>query len=307
MMGPLLAENQCCIESCWYKRFEVGADWLYWEAQQSQMELATKVTTSGTLTNSSPVFPDFQYTSGYRVNIGYHLNACWTLRAALTHLPSSASTSSVAGPQPDNSISLNSTLYPIYTIFTQGGTTFSSLDLNWSLDTYYLDAYVNYAFCPCRLISLEPYLGLRGFWMKQKLEASGFSVADGATFTSSAKEKFNGGGLIGGFKGSCELDWGFSLIGRFGASLVYSKIDTDIEMQSPPANIQINGSDLFYKSHPTVDSFIGIQYSANCSCFSCEAHIGWENHIFFHTNQFTLTANGNLTLQGLTLGGSVCF
>ncbi|MFZ0566093.1 MAG: hypothetical protein WAM28_07910, partial [Chlamydiales bacterium] len=105
------------------------------------------------------------------------------------------------------------------------------------------------------------------------------------------------------------LKCGFSFVANFGGSLIYSSLhnDSNIRAEILGSTLRLLSKNNFHKSHPTIDSFIGLEYLNTFCRFGVEAHIGWENHLFFHTNQFSLTTNGNLTSQGLTLGGSIIF
>lgn len=147
--------------------------------------------------------------------------------------------------------------------------------------------------------------------MKQDVNMSGNSpnAAGGpASMTASFSEKFCGGGLLAGINARWQLRRGFSVVAKFGSSLIYSSIHSDFDFQSEQNDsLQIINKNKYYKAHPSIDSFFGVQYLHAFRKLSAEAHVGWENHLFFHTNQFSLTTDGNLSLQGLTLGGSLIF
>jgi hypothetical protein len=145
--------------------------------------------------------------------------------------------------------------------------------------------------------------------MKQDIRMNGNSPnseVGPASLTAVFSEKFFGAGLLAGIRACWQLKCGFSFVGKFAGSLIYSSVHNDFNIQAVPPT-QLLDKNKYKKSHSSIDSFIGLQYLKTFCQFSAEAHIGWENHLFFHTNQFTVTANGNLTLQGLTLGGSLIF
>lgn len=321
-LSPLLAIGVGSHSSCGSKsspclsRFKLGGEWLYWKAEQSQMETAANVGSSngGIAIHSSPIIPNFKFSSGYRLYADYVANNCWGVGIAFAHLPSYSSVSVFNDPTllTTNFIPFNDNLFPMFTIFSQSGMFLSNYNVRWKLDLYYLDLYIKRTFCPCRCIALVPYIGGRGFWMKQDMYMKGNApnAAGGALALAAAfGEKFGGGGLLAGMRALWEWKYGFSLVAAFGGSLTYSyaKVNFNIDAEQAGAPLQLVIKHIYHKSHPTVDSFIGLKYChAFCSC-AVEAHIGWENHLFFHVNQFSLTTNGNLSAQGLILGGSFLF
>lgn len=318
IISPLLAaeKHKCDLSESYCKNtLIVGAEWLYWKAEQSQMEIASNVTStnSGTLVNASSIIPKFKYSNGYRLCADCLINDCWTIGTSFVHLPSQSSASASNDPAllATNFIPFNVNLYPIFTAFSQSGIFLSNFDVHWSLNLYYLDTYIRRTLCFCNCITLEPYLGARVMRMKQDINMSGNSpnAAGGpASLTASFSEKFYGAGLLAGINACWQLGCGFSFVAKFGSSLIYSSIHNDFNIQAEQNGpLQIINKNKHHKAHPSIDSFIGIQYLRAFCKIAAEVHVGWENHLFFHTNQFSLTTNGNLSLQGLTLGGSLIF
>ncbi len=270
------------------------------------MEIASRVnfTSSGgtTFINSTTIRPGFKYSNGYRIYASTPLTQCWKLGASLTHLPSKAVNTTI---NPTGIIPINTDLFPVLGLAAPTGINLNSLEYTWNLNLYYLDGFISRMFCPTSWITVEPQIGLRGFWMKQKIELGGSNAT--TTLTGLLRERYCGGGLVAGVNGSCHLGFGFSLSAKFGGSIVYSGLDNQYAVQNSETDTNVNEKSTYCKSHPSVDTFIGIRYLRAFCCLVMEAHMGWENHIFFHTNQYTLSSDGNLTLQGLTLGGSVRF
>lgn len=330
--APLFAQNTISSYSngrCWYDRLEVGADWLYWKAPQEQMEMAVGVSSSGDdasqVIQSNPITYDFDYNSGYRVYLNYELDNCWSFSAALTHAPSQASVGAFTDPTnvQSNFIVLNSNTFPIFTPINSSGSNYiNSFNSTWNLDLYYLDLDIGKSFSPCNCLELGAYLGVRGYWMKQSIDLTANIININSEVTtqlllvSNFNEKFYGAGLQGGVNGFWKVGCGFSLIGQFGVSLLYSRADinqhlSDVIVSSigspPPATIALSTGTALYTSIPTMDSLICLQYDTSLCNYGLEFHIGWENHLIFHINQLGLLEAGNLTMQGLTLGGSIRF
>lgn len=293
--------------------FTVGAEWLYWRADQSEMTIASDVASFNTnaLFESSVIKPDFGYDSGYRLFADYALSCDWTWGASFTHAPSHQGGGAVNDPNSTTDlIAFNVALFPIFTTYNDSSVFLSNIALEWDLDLYYLDTFLKRHYCPCASVHLEPYFGARGFWMRQTFSTSGTNPTAQATLASEFKEKFYGGGLLGGLWGQWDLGcFGLSVLGKFGGSLVFSRVHTALAVDADLAGtpLDLRADDNSYKSHPSLETFIGLQYS-RCLCgYGIELHAGWENQLFFQTNNFTVTSDGNLTLQGLTLGGSINF
>jgi hypothetical protein len=325
LMGKLSAQGyQYEGDCCWYNRLEVGADWIYWKASQEEMDMAAADITTGGGANitSTALVPDFSYKSGYKVYLTYDLGCDWTFYAGLTRLSSNAGVSEFFDPAAaiahTSTIVLNSVSFPILlSITSDPEQVINSVYSSWDLNLYYLDLDIGRRFFSCRWLELGSYFGLRGMWMKQTLDLDAvtpnFQDEPGivAFFFLDQQEKIRGVGIQGGMNGYWRIGCGFSLIGQFGGSLLYSRfnVNGDLDINNPvgatPTSIEFGGS--FHKSIPTVDTSILLQY-ATCFCgHGVELHIGWENHLFFHTNFFGLSESGNLTMEGLTLGGSLRF
>jgi hypothetical protein len=316
---PYSYEGDCC----WYNRLEAGADWIYWRASQEEMDIAARNIVSGVSINSTPLIPDFSYKSGYKVYLTYDLGCDWTFYAGLTHLPSNASVSGFIDPAVavagGGEIALDSVSFPILLAITDTDTAqlINSVDASWDESLYYLDLDIGRSFFSCRWLELGSYFGLRGMWMKQTLDLDAVTpnfqgeAGSVAFFFLDEQEKIRGVGLQGGMNGYWRIGCGFSLIGQFGGSLLYSRMHVNGALNLvntvgvTPTNI--NFKETLHKSIATVDTSILLQY-ATCFCgHGVELHIGWENHLFFHTNFFGLSESGNLTVEGLTLGGSLRF
>ncbi|MFZ0565395.1 MAG: Lpg1974 family pore-forming outer membrane protein, partial [Chlamydiales bacterium] len=185
-LSSLLAQSYTCVDSeiC-QNGLLLGAEWLYWKAEQSQMEIAADVEgrNGGTLIASRVVIPDFNYSSGYKVYADYILNDCWAIGTVFTHLPSQPYVSASHNPASidTNFIAFNVDLYPLFTLFEQQH--FSSIDIQWKLNLYYADLYIRRTLCFCNCFTINPYIGGRGFWMKQNIHtnASSPNAAPGAT------------------------------------------------------------------------------------------------------------------------------
>jgi len=303
-------DSDCCnFEQNNCGTFEVGADWLYWKAEQARMEYASNVTGTdgGSTINSVVLRPSFKETSGYRVFASYETpDTLWKLGATYNHLPSNASNFTNDVGLTGTFIFIFSNNFPFYAAIS--GTPFETLNAQWNLDLDYADLDLSRTFSVCERIQIRPNIGLRGYWLNQSFSLSGTTTT--SSLTSKLKESIEAYGLEGGLTGIGELGCGFSLVGHIGGSLLYARFHnsghlTAVTPGSPDSNISYK--DTMHKATPTIDSSIGIQYTQIIWNKPINLHACWEHHVFFDTNAFGVGNGANLTMQGLTLGGSIAF
>ena len=292
--------------------FTLGGDWLYWTVEQEKMEFAVNVTASlvdETFTiNSDIIRPKFKEHSGYRIYADF-VNPCrdWKIQAAYTHMPTSAGVRVSDNPLDVTMdfISLFNTNFPLLNIIAAA--TFDSVGGQWNAKINYLDIDA------ARIISLNdrfqitPHMGIRALWSNQKFIIDG--EATDLSFVANLKGKMSGIGIEGGLWGDVCIAEGFSLVGHIGGSLIYTKFRNHGTFDGNDAGslVHIQYNDSMYKDIAMVDSFVGLRYATRLSQVGISLHVGWEQHIIFDTNQFSVSGDGNMTLQGLTLGGGVIF
>lgn len=308
-------EGVCAPECCAGSNcgtFSVGGDWLYWKVEQQKMHVGDNVifTTEGStsfLVDSNILTPKFKTTSGYRVFADY-LSPCndWKASVIYAHIPTNASVNHVGNPADStfNFVTLIDTNF--YLLDGVAGTAFNSVNARWNANINYFDFDLERRFCVCNSVDIKPHIGIRGLWINQTVKIGGSNTL---VFTSTMKSRLKGIGLEGGLWGSWNMGCGFSIIGHIGGSLLYaqSRNSGSLDAVSGGITTTLNYSEKNKLSLPTVDSFIGLVYSRHCFNRLFKVQVGWENCIIFSTNQFSNSGNENMTMQGLTLGGSVSF
>lgn len=308
----------CAPLWCGWGDLTIGGDWLYWKTEQARMEFGANVTLipdgqNQTIT-SEVLRPDFEYKSGFRVYAAYETcDKDWIIQAAVTHVPSHASKflNDAETAITTDFIQIFAQNFPILTAI-QGGL-YETAGAEWDVTVNYFDFDVMRNICLCDTFKLQPHLGLRALWSNQTFEITGDGITqdtgDPISFVSTLKERITGFGVEGGLWGDWQLCGGFSIIGHIGGSVLYSKLTNtgNLLAQQNTSETTISYKDVTHRAIPTGDTFIGLHYT-KCICKRViDLYIGWEQHLIFDTNQFSLGGGADMSLQGLTLGGSFTF
>lgn len=300
-------EPRCCGE------WTFGAAWLYWKTEETGLIYGANVTGAGTepLDIESRILrPEFEYQSGFRLFTNYLTpDRQWLFSAEFSRVPTHATSSfDTTSMVSMNFATLFNVNFPILSAISNA--MFSNVDATWDTHFNYLDLDVSKSFYCFNCLEILPYIGVRGLWFKQTFDLSGFAP-DTLTFESSLNGKIYSIGLLGGLNTQWKFWRRLSLIGNVGGSVLYSKYCNNGTLSgfsftdNEPFNIRYNDEN--FGGIPTFDLFIGLNYEYCCRCFTTDLYLGWEEHIVFNTNQFSLSGEDHLTLQGLTLGGSFTF
>lgn len=280
--------------------FSIGADWLYWKVEQQRMAIGGRgeVTNDGQL-KFKVLKPDFEYNNGFKVFAGYTTqDQLWNTSFTLAHISSSASIRAINDPAAGVFVSFDGANFGL----PSGA---SNANLSWNASINYLDLDVERRLVFCDDLEIVPHLGIRGQWIFQKASIQ-TAIFDATSVRF--KNDLNGIGVEGGCWGSWNLPFGVSLIGHFGGALVYTKVDNTFRLPiGAGPSFEVDACS--YTSNAWIDSFLGIAYSRSFDCFSINFHAGWEHHLIMNANHFApiVGGDGNMTMQGLTLGASVEF
>ena len=302
--------NDCCEWSVLDGKVTVGADWLYWKVQQDGVSpgaVVTSVTADNlTTVTTRKAHPDFKWTNGFRINLGYELPCdCWDVNLAYTYMPSHAKINNfIAGDD-------------VTVRFLPVGATdsFTQYASKWDFNGNNIDLDIGRTVSFGECLTVRPHVGFRTTWFDQKFRsvAALGDVAQTASFERfSVKEKFQGYGVEAGLWTDYKLGCGVSLVGHFGGSILYSKFKikssvvagTSVLGEETITDLAFS-SESFYAATPTLDYFVGLQYADTLCDMIFKARLGWEQHVLFDTNRFLST--GNLSTQGLTLGLDIGF
>lgn len=304
----------------------------YWSAAQDGMEYAIDnqasfggqglvpptnlpaVLTINNITNAEYLSPDCTWDFGFKLGLGYNTTCdgwdfgiLWTWYRNTSHTHDEAEFDD------------NHALMPIWSDFNDVfGTALFATDIetDWRLKLNLVDIELGREYWVSQLVTLRPFIGLRIATIDQKFDiehkggswsaANTLDPADNPRLTNDAtfENDFKGIGPRAGLNSIFHLGCGWGIYGDLAASIVYGRFEIDEREDNheaiPPfhkTRIMDVGSD-FRKSSPMLDLALGIQWGGLfCECqYGITVNLGWEQHIFFHQNQFW--RNNQMALAG---------
>jgi hypothetical protein len=312
-------------------KFKVGADWLYWQVNQDNLDVARIVRYNEETgeKHCRPVSQNQKWNSGYRVNLGYEFCDCWDLGLYYTDLPTRTSSR-------HHHLEGSDTFYGIAEGFAFSEQLdlpgINSLHAKWRSELSWLDFDLSRAVCFGECLTIRPHIGFRVLWNNKKFHIHGTianpitvgdQVIEDPYFAAHLKDDTTGYGTEGGVWGNWEMGCGLSVVGHVGGSILYTQHKTHQSSAnayySQLSVVEGGGQQttelsidpvLCKHSHffgvPTMDYFIGLKYESTFCDFILSTTIGWEQHIFFDINRISRN-RGNLSAQGLTWNFEAAF
>ena len=331
LSSPLAAQDM--NNSYCSNKVTLGGEWLYWQLEQSNMDVAYLTNSTGTVTaengdvtvleeTSSSIHPTPQYHSGFRAKLGCELPGNgWELGAVYSYIPSHTK-KSVRPKLGGNTIVLSDYNFPILgnlSTTTPSYSTLNSINTKWVSYIHNLDVDVANTICIGESFYIRPHCGFRSTWMNQRYRLSGNSVVANAQLNPTLVEaKFTetvyGYGVEGGLWANWNIGGGFALVGHVGGSLLYTKFSVNQKVDVSTIGAE-DAVTTFAKLHnhntkrlgmPTMDYYLGLEYISVFCEMELHAHVGWEQHTMFDANQMSANS-GNLASQGLALGLDLAF
>ncbi len=307
----------CCADTCEWSfcdgKFMVEADWLYWQTEQTNMNVVhvTDIIGFPDDATTKDVTLDRNYENGYRVGVGYQVPSNdWEFKVVYTNMPTHA-TGSANYPTANDIVSTGIS----FSYSDSGIAGPGHVDIKWDGNINNIDVDVGRTLSLGECFRLHPHIGFRALWADQKYKARVVGVLDDVPYdflAIDAKEKFNSYGVEAGLGASWNVGYGFSLLGHFGGSLLYTNFDLNSKYAvsngtTPPFT---HKKDKLSLGTPTLDYFLGLAYTSTFCETELDIYAGWEQHVLFDVNQLILGSNsksGDWYTQGLTLGLRAAF
>lgn len=285
----------CCPPSC--NKWIVSADLLYWRASEQGLicecdsaDIVDSIDANGrtvsSLTTDDDDFHD-KWDLGYRVGLGYENGAnCWDAAVLWTHYHQNSKRKHGCENH-----------------------------ARWKLDVNVVDVIGGRSFSMGSCFSVNPYAGLRGAWIQQKVHGHFVNSEDTiggeilTTADENRKQDFWGVGPEIGV----EADWGlgrcFSLYGGAAAALLYGRYEVKFdseEVLSAVTFIDHGKHRHFCACQSVIDAALGVRWHKSfCNNWAVSLSLGWEHHRYFDFNQFG--SSDDLCLDGLVFSGAIQF
>ncbi|MBS0627979.1 MAG: hypothetical protein JSS09_07195 [Verrucomicrobia bacterium] len=316
------------------------ASFLYYYAGEDGLDLANSaavITEGGSAgvvvatSNSTSLLQDFAYKPGFKVGLGLGFNE-WNSHAEYTWVRQTTSTSKKAidpsSSEGDGVWLLNNWFQQI----TSVGQTISATNVSskWHLAIDLADLTMSRPFYEGRYLSVDPFFGIRGAWIRQKLNlaihvpTSIVSDVDMSQVHSYNSSHSWGVGPRTGFDMSWLLGKGFKVEAEAAFSLLftqYTKIKHAEQVASEAASPDILRAKLSYVNcvRPELDLGLGIGWGSYLAeqKYYIDFSAKYEFLLFWQQNMMrkladqtvsgTGAAAGDLYLQGLDIRASFHF
>ena len=298
---------QAFEKPCWLCYGEI--DYLYWQANMGDIAIASAPMTTLNFSSTDPSVLKYiesksdltdpgaidHYSSGVRAAIGFR-SICnpWNFKLRGTYFQTNNEVSSA----PDLIFSETQLQYLIPNLnvpFMGNGA--SSAVGSWKVDFLTVDLLASRSFSFCNMACFNPFFGLRGAWIRQKLKADYFGVfftTPGNTLLephtgSIENSKYLAIGFISGFDFSVPLYRRLNLIGSMSGSLLYGHVN---------ANDIIQGFHAETNPNPPPDFILGA-FAGNFSTKKTTVRANFETELglaYRFLSQWELYATYELSL-----------
>lgn len=305
------------------------ASYLFWQAREENLELglSTSTTAPDAISSYSTVkYPKFAYRSGFKVGLGLQTDYDnWDAFAEYTWYHT-GSVNTKFNP------ASGSFIYPIQGAI-QEPADFTSATQSWNLKMDLVDLSLARAYYSGTKLTVRPFFGARGAWIRQTLNTNYFdsSVNSDNTYMHSSSVSQAVGPRMG-FESNWLTGYGFRLIGNASGDILYTRYDVKFDQTGPSTTAsqiqtKIDASHADYlRTHAALDMGFGwgsyfnnnnwhidflaiygfqVFWDQNMiRFFSQAAPIGGESSPNFGKS---FAPNGNLYIHGLTFNVKVDF
>ncbi|NGX42790.1 MAG: hypothetical protein K940chlam7_01078 [Chlamydiae bacterium] len=338
--GCHLAPAQPCCNDC---GFFLGADFLYWNVRQANLDYAVDgrddefddpfsvLSKGGALGPGKMHFMDFDWETGFRVVAGWRFGCDgWDMRALFTCFHSKAHGSTKANDLEGSRQLLEATLLSQNAkLFAQNAEKASAKN---SLDYDVVDLLISKPYCISKTLISRPYLGIRALWMKQNLKAKyigGENDGESPSLISADEPrivKYNsdweGAGLHAGLENNVRLCGCFSLYGNVSGSILAGRNSSQNKQtgfeSSQEKTLILDIKEREYTALPGYQIGAGINWETEWCDICYVINLGYEMTHWLHTPQIrryssedhvgsTSANSGNILLHGITFNANVYF
>ncbi len=284
--------------------FNLFASFIYWHISQESMEVAAidPISTSFASVDHSLAFPSFEYKPGFKAGFGFDTNYDdWTGWVEYTWLHQSTHHTNITSAE-NRFVSLWITGSDVHT---------TDIHSKWKMHLDMLDAALSRPYYEGTQLTISPYAGMRGLWIRQNFNMSFVNDSGIAYLLKNQSHSWAVGPMIG-TTGHWLLGLGFRFEGEAGASLLYTQYTRLRNLESNTTNFVSRSFHDYNVLRPTADLGVGLGWGSyfNDQKYYWDLSARYDFNIFWDQNVMTRFSNslrgivgtsGNLYLHGFTL------
>lgn len=299
----------------------VSASFTYWQPIQSNMEICVVGTGSDeTFTGSVENFnADFE--PGFKVGVGMNFDHdSWDTQMVYTWFRGNTHESVTAGE--------DEVILPLWTSpvdLISNGIEFGSASESWKLHMDLLDWELARSYYVGRKLTFRPFIAVRGAWIRQNLNVS-YESPLVQTSASLFVDKKSHSWAVGPRMGIA-TNWifcdDFRIFGNGAADILFTRytslksVDTHVGRSTTEFVIRQHDYNAI-RTHLELELGLGWGMYLDCYNWHLDFSAGYNFQVFFDQNMFrhicddvlivnSISPNGNLYMQGLTLTARVDF
>jgi len=310
------------------------ASFIYWHADQEFMDLAVTdvATTDLASTSTTVLFTDYSYKPGFKVGFGFGTGYDgWVGNVEYTWLHQTVSTSTGAAPA-DAGVTSAWTNNDWFAIDDTAGPLLqaSSVNAKWKLQVDLLDANLSRPYYQGRDLTILPYAGMRGLWIRQRNDINMVYLTN-PTAPPATSNNVSQSWAVGpdmGVNAHWLLGMGFRFEGFGGGSVLYTRYTKVAHSQAnatPGTATLRDGASGSFTDYgclrPTLEAGVGLgwgTYFSNLG-YAFDLVARYDFMVLFQQNMMRfndmlinpfvdgLNPIGDLHLHGLTLSARMDF
>lgn len=282
---------------------------ILWQAIEQGLDLGYTISNNPGNNPTRILHMNFDFKPGFKATLGSNVGLddwIWQLNYTFLHRSQHSSRAKAAGDP--------FTLYTVHDMASVGALVNPlKLSSQWKLDFDILDL----AFArPCYIgtkLTLSPFVGLKGGWIKQVSENAIYTSSN-TKYKISETEKTWLLGPRAGVNGNWMIDEGFRFFSNFAASLFYQSFEIYAREFLTPLSTYIINANKYRRGYINPSFELGVGFGWGTYCWKDQMHLdllgGYEFQFFANQNlmttleeelaNMTAPSAGNLMMHGFT-------
>lgn len=304
----------------------ITVDFIWWTAREDGLAYAVDglndSTTDDIAKEGSVHHPDWEWTPGFKVGLGYNLwHDDWDIYAQYTWLHFEGDRSSTTSPNLTNDF-----LSPTWFVLNTSDITKATG--RWDLHFNVIDVELGRNYFVSQYLTLRPFVGFKGTWQHQDYKVRYVNGPDSSTDDTVSTRMRQDHDMWGiGIRTGVNFAWMFtrcfSLFSDWALTALMTEYDIDrkdrLETVDSSGNItasvlNVNTQNEFYTLKGVLELDIGLRWEMWFGCndaYHFMLQAAWEEQLWWNQNNMIQIGNGNfgvgekahgdLMLHGLTI------